>query len=174
MPKTLKFAHRYLEISNQTGNSVEDNFNDLIHIGFTTQLSSYLNLAATWMVFLIISGLLLLILLIILIFMRKSIRIAVELIDLGASAVKSMVSTLFFPVFPFLLQIVVVGWFITVGMYLASAGERQYRLDIDCPDTGEKYLLHKFSDKPLLYFSHKSHYTHFTTVLQFSSYNILH
>ena len=36
--------------------SVKDNFNDLIHIGFTTHWETYFDLAATWMVFLILSG----------------------------------------------------------------------------------------------------------------------
>jgi len=123
---------QYMNISNQTKNSVKDNFNDLIHIGFTTHWETYFDLAATWMVFLILSGVILLILLIVLIFMRTSIRVAVEMIDLGARAVGNIMSTLFFPIVPFLLQVVVVGWFVIVMMFLAGWGERQYRLDIAC------------------------------------------
>ena len=41
-------------------------------------------------------------------------------------------STLFFPLVPFLLQVIAVGWFMAVGIYLASSGERQYKFDVDC------------------------------------------
>ena len=51
-------------------------------------------------------GLILVVLLIVLIFMRTSIRVAVEMIDLGARAVGNIMSTLFFPIVPFLLQVI--------------------------------------------------------------------
>lgn len=123
---------KYIEIANHTGNDAKQDWNDLINIGITTNVSIYGSLGATWMVFLILSGLILLILLIVLIFMRKSISVAVELINQGARAVRAMMSTLCFPLVPFFLQILAVGWFMAVGMYLASSGERQYMINVEC------------------------------------------
>ena len=129
-------GYKYVEIYNASGEGVDESFNDLIHIGFTKDFSAYTDLSATWMVFLVGSGLMLLILLIILIFLRKKIKIAIELIEEGSHAVRGMTSTLFFPIIPLLLQILVVGWFMLVGVYLASSGEAQYRLELnDCPDS---------------------------------------
>ena len=43
-------------------------------------------------------------------------------------------STLFFPVIPFLLQLVVIAFFAVVAMFLASSGEPKYVLPVDPGD----------------------------------------
>ena len=43
-------------------------------------------------------------------------------------------STLFFPVVPFLLQLVVIAFFTVVAMFLASSGEPKYVLPSDTGD----------------------------------------
>ena len=55
-------------------------------------------------------------------------RIAIELIEEGSIAVGDIMSTLFFPVVPFLLQLVVIAFFTVVAMFLASSGEPKYVL----------------------------------------------
>ena len=54
--------------------------------------------------------------------------IAIELIEEASIAVGSMMSTLFFPIIPFILESIVIVWFIVVAMFLASSGEAEYRV----------------------------------------------
>jgi choline transporter-like protein 2/4/5 len=54
---------------------------------------------------LIASGILLVIILVLLIFFRTRIKIAIELIEEASIAVGDMMSTLFFPIIPFVLVI---------------------------------------------------------------------
>ena len=61
-------------------------------------------------------------------------RIAIELIEEGSIAVGDIMSTLFFPVVPFLLQLVVIAFFTVVAMFLASSGEPKYVLPSDTGD----------------------------------------
>ena len=69
------------------------------------------------------------------------IRIAIELIEEGSIAVGDIMSTLFFPVVPFLLQLVVIAFFSVVAMFLASSGEPKYVIPVHpedgiCPEEG--------------------------------------
>ena len=103
-----------------------DSFNDF---EFTTNVSSYLELSYTWLIFMLIGGLTLLIVLLLLCFMRTRIKIAIELIEEASIAVKDMISTLFFPMVPFLLEVIFVAWFVTVGAFLASSNEKKFHLN---------------------------------------------
>jgi choline transporter-like protein 2/4/5 len=58
------------------------------------------------MVLLIASAIVLIIIFILLLFFRTRIRIAIELIEEAAIAVSGMMSTLFFPIIPFVLVLV--------------------------------------------------------------------
>ena len=89
----------------------------------TTDFGSYLELSQTWMVFLIISGITLLIILLLLCFMFTRIKIAIELIEEGSIAVGHMMSTLFFPFIPFVMEVIFVAWFFTVAAFLSSWNE---------------------------------------------------
>ncbi len=48
------------------------------------------------------------------------------MIEEGSIAVGSIMSTLFFPVVPFLLQLIWIGFFVLVALFLASSGEQKY------------------------------------------------
>ena len=89
----------------------------------TTDVGSYFELSQTWMVFLIISGITLLIILLLLCFMFTRIKIAIELIEEGSIAVGHMMSTLFFPFIPFVMEVIFVAWFFTVAAFLSSWNE---------------------------------------------------
>ena len=89
----------------------------------TTDFGSYLELSQTWMIFLIISGITLLIILLLLCFMFTRIKIAIELIEEGSIAVGHMMSTLFFPFIPFVMEVIFVAWFFTVAAFLSSWNE---------------------------------------------------
>ena len=93
------------------------------------------------MVFLILSAIILLIILIILIYLRKRIKIAIELIEEGSIAIGHIMSTLFFPIVPFIWQALLLAWFLVVATYLASSGEAQYKIDLeDCGGKNKSLL----------------------------------
>ena len=83
------------------------------------------------MIFLILGAIVLLIILIIVIFLRKRISIAIELIEEGSIAIGHMMSTLFFPIVPFVWQFLVIIWFVIVAVFLASSGVAEYRTDLE-------------------------------------------
>ena len=93
---------------------------DLGGFDLETNLGSYLELSQTWLVFLIISGITLLIILLLLCFMFTRIKIAIELIEEASIAVGDMMSTLFFPIIPFIMEVIFVAWFFAVAAFLSS------------------------------------------------------
>ena len=88
----------------------------------------YLQLKDTWLAFFIISIILLVIILLITLFLRKRISLAIALISESSKAVGSILSSVFFPIVTFLLQLVVLAWFVTVCIFLASSNEKEYRV----------------------------------------------
>lgn len=70
----------------------------------------------------IIVAVILLIILLILLFLCQRIKIAISLIKEGSRAVSQMMSTLIFPIFPFVLQLIVFAFWLTTAVYLASTG----------------------------------------------------
>ena len=87
-------------------------------------LSGYYYNKNTWLVVGIVLAVVSLVLTLVLIFLIKRIQIAIELIEEASKAVGEMPSILFFPVVPFLLQLLVVVWFMVVGMFLATSGSK--------------------------------------------------
>ena len=80
----------------------------------------------TWLVLFIISVSLCVIILLITIFLRKRLRIAIALISEASKAVGSIMSSVFFPIFSFLLQLVVMVWWVVVFTFLASSMDKQF------------------------------------------------
>ena len=87
----------------------------------------YLQLKDTWLAFFIISIILLVIILLVTLFLRKRISLAIALIAESSKAVGSIMSSVFFPILTFLLQLSVMAWFVAVCIYLASSSEQEYR-----------------------------------------------
>ena len=85
----------------------------------------------TWMIFLVIMAIVLLIILVVLIFLRKRVKIAIELIEEASIAVGHMMSTLFFPLVPFIWQFLIIVWFVLVAIFLASSGVAEYKIDLN-------------------------------------------
>lgn len=73
----------------------------------------------------IIAAVILAIVLLILLILCQRIKIAIALIKEGSRAVGTMMFTLIFPLFPFILQVGVIGFWITVAVFLASTGRNQ-------------------------------------------------
>lgn len=95
----------------------------------------------TWLSSGIISAVLLVVILLIVLVLRKRIVIAIALVKEGSKyvfhsliscfdsfyfdfrAVSSITSTVFFPIFPWIFQIAIIGFALIVGLYLASVGD---------------------------------------------------
>jgi len=91
-------------------------------------LNDFLKQRDTWLALTVVLGILFLVIVCIFIFLRERILIAIALISQGSRAVGHMFSSLLFPIIPWLLQLVVVFWFLIVALYLASAGQQEYRV----------------------------------------------
>ncbi|KAB0396922.1 hypothetical protein E2I00_009837, partial [Balaenoptera physalus] len=76
-------------------------------LGFTTNLSAYSSVQETWLAALIVLAVLEGILLLMLIFLRQRIRIAIALLEEASRAVGQMMSTMFYPLFTFVLLLYV-------------------------------------------------------------------
>ncbi|ELT97196.1 hypothetical protein CAPTEDRAFT_153937 [Capitella teleta] len=106
--------------------TMKDNPDNQGTITFSTSLDYYTNLADTWLALGIISAVFLGIMLLILLFLRKRIKIAIALIKEASRGTSSMIFTLFWPLVPFLLQIIVLTYWAASAIYLASVGNKTY------------------------------------------------
>ena len=114
---------RYRSLKDVPGSNVS-----LTQIAFSTHLDSYLSLRETWLIFLITLAITVAINLLVLIFLRNRIRIAIALIGQGSKAVGHVMSTLVFPIFPWILQVLIIGYYVAVAVYLASVGNSSFKV----------------------------------------------
>uniref|UniRef100_A0A4W5M8U0 Choline transporter-like protein n=1 Tax=Hucho hucho TaxID=62062 RepID=A0A4W5M8U0_9TELE len=118
--------HCYLEFSllrQQPGADVT-----IVDIGFQTDVTVYLHLSQTWLIFLIALCTIEASILIILIFLRKRVRIAIALLREGSKAVSYIMSTLFYPITTFLLLAICISYFSVTSVFLASSGDAIYKV----------------------------------------------
>ncbi|KAI6191458.1 hypothetical protein M3Y97_00230200 [Aphelenchoides bicaudatus] len=99
---------------------------------FQPMLSVYLEMPNTWLAFSIVLGVCLVIFLLVMIVIRSRVRLAVALIAETSKALGHMMSTLFFPIFPFVLYLVVFSIWGIISVYLSSLGTEncQYVSDV--------------------------------------------
>lgn len=110
---------------------------------FTKGFDSFLHLRMTWLIFFIILCVLAVIFLIVVLILCKRLRIAIEVIDQASRAVTSSLTTLAFPLLPWLLQLGVVALFTTLAIYIASMGQARYtvsNLPTQCLDRCSGYV----------------------------------
>ncbi|XP_014678248.1 PREDICTED: choline transporter-like protein 2, partial [Priapulus caudatus] len=112
---------KYTELQGVQGSNLS-----LTEVGFTTDVGTYLALRDTWLAFGIIITITLIVILLILIFLRSRLLIAIALLKEGSRAVGHMMLALFFPLVPFVMQIVCFTWWAVVAVYLASSVRAQY------------------------------------------------
>ncbi|KAM6959007.1 choline transporter-like protein 4 [Aplochiton taeniatus] len=115
--------HCYWEYSNYKAASAT-----ISNVGFTTNLSTYLQVQETWLAFLIIVAVAEAVLLLTLIFLRTRILIAIALIQESSKAVGHMMSTLIFPLVTFVLLVVCVAYWGVTALYLATSGGPIYKV----------------------------------------------
>ncbi|KAK7076338.1 hypothetical protein SK128_014359 [Halocaridina rubra] len=106
----------------------------LAEVEFTSEFSKYAELETTWLILFIITLVVLVVCLLVLIFLRKRINIAIALIGQASKAVGDIMSTLMFPIIPYILHLLFITFFCAVALFLSSAGEAQYR--VMCPAGG--------------------------------------
>ncbi|SPP80594.1 CTL-like protein 2 [Drosophila guanche] len=83
---------------------------------------------STWLYLSIFVGVCFVVILLLVIVLRKRIRIAIALTKEGSKAVSSVFSTVFFPIFSWVLFIATIAFAIGVGLYLGSIGELSFRM----------------------------------------------
>nr|KAG5694576.1 hypothetical protein BaRGS_032521 [Batillaria attramentaria] len=109
---------------------------------FALNFSYYLELKQTWLAFGCTLATALLILILLFIFLVKRICIAIELIKEASRAVGKMFSTLFWPIFPFFLQLIFICYWAVSVVYIASMGTGDYYSNsINTTSDGINYYL---------------------------------
>ncbi|XP_061169657.1 choline transporter-like protein 2 [Saccostrea echinata] len=116
---------------------------------FALNFSYYLQLKETWLAFACGTATFLSIFVLLLIFLLNRICIAIELIKEGSRAIGNMIFTLIWPVFPFFLQLIVVGYFGFSSVYIASIGDQKYYTNgTNTTDDGINYYLSRIPCEP--------------------------
>ncbi|XP_058795857.1 choline transporter-like 2 isoform X2 [Phymastichus coffea] len=93
-----------------------------------------------WMVLLIVTSTTLSLIILASLFLRKRIYLACQLIKESSKAVTSILSSLFFPVIPWVLHLIVLLYGVTIFLYLLTIWEPNYRVEMMmedecfCPD----------------------------------------
>uniref|UniRef100_A0A3P8ZCJ7 Choline transporter-like protein n=1 Tax=Esox lucius TaxID=8010 RepID=A0A3P8ZCJ7_ESOLU len=126
--------HCYLEFSllrQQPGADVT-----IVDIGFQTDVTVYLQLSQTWLIFLIALGTIEISILIILVFLRRRVRTAIALLREGSMAISYIMSTLFYPIVTFLLLAICISYFVVISIFLASSGHAIYKVIAAEPNCG--------------------------------------
>lgn len=91
-------------------------------------VQSILQNPKTWLYLSIFIGVCFVVILLLVIVLRKRIRIAIALTKEGSKAVSSVYSTVFFPVFSWVLFIAAIVFAVGVGLYLGSIGDPTFRM----------------------------------------------
>jgi choline transporter-like protein 2/4/5 len=121
--------YKYATLSAAGVEAVKD---DIFLPPVVSSLSGYYYNKNTWLGLGIVVGALTLVILFMLLFLCQRIIIAIQLIEEASKAIGSMMSTLVFPIGPFLLQGLVIIWFMLVASFLATAGDKEYRVVDGC------------------------------------------
>jgi len=123
---------------------------NIFQLNWTPEIiDDFLKQKNTWLAFTSVVGILFLVVVCLFIFLWQRIRIAIALIEQGSKAVGQSISSLFFPLLPFLLQLVVVAWFLIVALYLSSWGIPEHRIAFKDRSTNEINDGGNWTEKPL-------------------------
>ncbi|GLH00597.1 CTL-like protein 2, partial [Gryllus bimaculatus] len=82
----------------------------------------------SWLILFIASCIVLVVVFLLIIFLRTRIRLATALISEASRAVGNVMSTLFFPLGPWIFQMAVIAWTVAVWVYVASSGNPNYEV----------------------------------------------
>ncbi|XP_068193560.1 choline transporter-like protein 2 isoform X2 [Antennarius striatus] len=118
--------HCYMEYAALEGEPGADV--TLQELGFQTDFLVYLQIRQTWLAFMIILAILEVIILLLLIFLRKRILIAIALIKEASRAIAHVMCSLFYPLFTFLLLVVVIAYWAVTAVFLSTSNEPIYKV----------------------------------------------
>lgn len=107
----------------------EKNDNQIVtEFKFVADANYYRSLPITWLIIAILCTLVLVISVLILLVLLKRLRIALAILKEASKAVGYNFFSLFWPFIPFLLQIGVFAYWVTLTVHLATAGKPIYRV----------------------------------------------
>uniref|UniRef100_A0A8C5D3Q2 Choline transporter-like protein n=1 Tax=Gadus morhua TaxID=8049 RepID=A0A8C5D3Q2_GADMO len=109
-------------------------------LGFQTDITVYLQIRQTWLAFMIILAIVEVVIILILIFLRKRILIAIALIKEASRAIGHVMSSLFYPLFTFLLLAMVIAYWAVTAVYpprpcSSSPLIIEHAMKADCQDS---------------------------------------
>lgn len=133
----LGFAVYYCWTRYKQDPSNTDNSSSNFALTFSTGLDSFITSQETWKWLAIIFAVILGILLLILLAVHKRISIAIQIIKEGSRAVSAVPFTLFFPVIPWLLQLILFAWFLGVLAYIVTSGSPRFQVVSNDTDNGQ-------------------------------------
>eukprot|EP00092_Neocalanus_flemingeri_P054119 GFUD01063736.1.p1 GENE.GFUD01063736.1~~GFUD01063736.1.p1 ORF type:complete len:668 (+),score=70.01 GFUD01063736.1:50-2053(+) len=101
-------------------------------------LTSYWNNKSTWLLCGIVMGTITLTILILISCLFKQINVAIKLIKEASKAINSMKSVLIIPLGKFVARVLLIFWFMTIAIFLATSGLHEYRVVDTC--SSETYI----------------------------------
>uniref|UniRef100_A0A8D0AA05 Choline transporter-like protein n=1 Tax=Sander lucioperca TaxID=283035 RepID=A0A8D0AA05_SANLU len=114
----------YSSLSGKPGTNIT-----ISDIGFHTDLSIFLQLRQTWLIFMICLSVIEAIIVVILIFLRTRLRIAIALLKEGSRyGALYIMSTLLYPIITFLLLAICIAYWVVTALFLASSGNAVYKV----------------------------------------------
>ncbi|XP_046721930.1 choline transporter-like protein 2 isoform X1 [Silurus meridionalis] len=113
----------YVHLKNSPGANIT-----LKELGFQMDLNVYLHIRQTWLAFIIILAIVEFIIILLLIFLRKRILIAIALIKEASRAIGHVMSSLFYPLFTFLLLSIVIAYWAITAIFLSTSNEAVYKV----------------------------------------------
>ncbi|PAA71580.1 hypothetical protein BOX15_Mlig025792g1 [Macrostomum lignano] len=112
--------YKYAVLKKET-KDIEEKFKLTSDIGYYSQLST------TWLIIGIVSAAILVIVIVLLIWLRERISIAIAIISETSKCIAHMMTTLLFPIVPFLLQLLVLVFCVVTSLYIGSMGKPEMR-----------------------------------------------
>ncbi|XP_028328456.1 choline transporter-like protein 5-A isoform X1 [Gouania willdenowi] len=107
---------RWSELSSRPGSELS-----VMEVGLQTNVEVYLHLRQTWVCLLVILVVMETVLVVMLIFLRRRVRIAMALLTEASRVVGHMMSTLFFPIFTFILLSVCISCWSLSALFLSTS-----------------------------------------------------
>ncbi|XP_074553144.1 choline transporter-like protein 2 isoform X2 [Halichoeres trimaculatus] len=143
--------HCYMEYAALKGEPGADV--TLQELGWQTDFTVYLQIRQTWLAFMIILAILEVIIILLLIFLRKRILIAIALIKEASRAIGHVMSSLFYPLFTFVLLAMVIAYWAVTAVFLSTSNEPIYKVfnETDCEHSRKTCEPANFTTSPMKY-----------------------
>lgn len=118
-------VHCYMEYTAAIQKNADLTLQDL---GIVPNPEVYLQVPQTWLAFMIILAIVEVIIILLLIFLRKRIVIAIALLKEASRAIGYIMSSLFYPLFTFVLLAIVIAFWAVTAVFLSTSKEAVYKV----------------------------------------------